>query len=816
MSFEPRPRHYMTVFVVSMALLMLEIAIARVLSVALLSHFAFAAISLAMFGLGLSGLAVYLFPNHFRVERLDAQLVNYASLFGLTAALGVPIFLSINLVQEVSVTGFVALSVVYLMLAVPFFFGGVCVSLLMTHGAARIGRIYFADLVGAAAGCLVVIAAMETAPAPVVAVAVGAAACVMATLFALAVVPQQRLFAAALAVAALAILIVGVNTNALRIFFVKGWTQGLAPLERWNSFSRVTAFHSPNLNAAQFLPLDQPTESYKGDAYPQTMVLDIDGTAWTPMMNFDGDFSRIEFLRGSLLYAPHHLRPSADVLIIGTGGGRDILAAKLFRQRSILGIELNPLMRRIVQEDYGAYSGRPYTLPNVEVIVDEARSRLSTLDRRFDVVQLSLIDTFSLNASGGMVFSENYLYTRQAFQQYFRHLKDDGILTVTRYYTAGYPLEVLRLAGLARAAWEAEGAERPADSIVILGQAMDFSVIAKRTPYTAEELAQLDALAAQNHMRVLYRPGMAGEGFASVGTLLTTDDFSGFVEAHPFLIGPPTDDQPFFFHLLRGRLAPADIPDASTDSFQFMRKWSDAIALMYLLVAVVTALALVFFIGPLALTSRQRLDFPPLSIALPLLLYFACLGYGFMMIEIPILQTFILFLGYPVYALAVVLLALLLWSGIGSLISVRLAADLPRALVRVLAAIVILGAAYLAFLPTVIHALLGVSVPLRIAATAILLAPMGLVLGMAYPLGITVLRGYAPDLVPWAWGLNGALSVVASVLAVFIGSRFGFSMAFLTGLAAYGVGLVVMVVLPRAAAAPMASRVVSELSAAGD
>jgi spermidine synthase len=816
MTYEPRPRHYVTVFAISMALLMLEIAIARILSVALVSHFAFAAISLAMFGLGLSGLAVYLFPQQFSLERFDAQLVRYAALFGAAAALAVPAFLHLNVVQTISMIGFVELSLVYILLAIPFFFGGICVSLVLTHGAARIGRVYFADLIGASLGCLGVILAMELASAPMVAVLVAGMASTVSLLLALSVAPQRLLAPAAALLVVLVVLALGATTDLLRVVYVKGNVTQPPRVEHWNSFSRVTAFDSPQLNAAQILPLAAPLSDRAGEQYPKTMVLDIDGGAWAPMTNFTGDFAPLHFFRQSILYAVHHLRPSTDVLIIGAGAGRDILGAKVFGQPSVLGLELNPLMRRMVQEDLGDYSGRPYTLPGVEVIVDEARSRLSSLPQgKFGIVQLSLIDTFTLNASGGLVFSENYLYTLEAFREYFRRLKDDGIFVVTRYYAPQYPVELMRLAGLVRAAWESEGVARPADCIVILGQAMNFTVLAKRTPYTDDELGQVEKVAAMNGMDVLYRPGMEGPGYASVGTLLTTDDFAGFVDAYPFLIGPPTDDRPFFFHLLRGRLAAADIPDGAGDPFQFMRLWTDSISLMYLLVAVVAALAVIFFFGPLLLSTRQRTNRPTTIVAAPLLLYFACLGYGFMMIEIPLLQTFILFLGYPVYALGVVLLSLLLSSGVGSLLSTRFA-DPARALVRVLIAIMVLGAIYLGVVPMIIRALLGLAVPLRIAASVILLAPIGLVLGMAFPLGITVLRGYSEDLVAWAWGLNGALSVVASVLAIFLGSRFGFSVAFLTGIAAYGVGLLVMVVLPRIAAARVPGRLVGELPAAGN
>jgi spermidine synthase len=553
---------------------------------------------------------------------------------------------------------------------------------------------------------------------------------------------------------------------------------------------------------AQILPLAGPLAGRAGDQYPKTMVLDIDGGAWAPMTHFTGDFGPLQFFRRSILYAVHHLRPNAAVLIIGAGAGRDILGAKVFGQPSVLGLELNPLMRRTVQEDLAEFSGRPYTLPGVEVIVDEARSRVHSLpEQQFNIVQLSLIDTFTLNASGGLVFSENYLYTLEAFREYFRHLKDDGIFVVTRYYAPQYPVELLRLAGMARAAWEAEGVARPADCIVILGQAMNFTVLAKRTPYTADELTKVEQIAADNGMDVLYRPGLAGPGYASVGTLLTTDDFDGFVDSYPFLISPPTDD----LVLLPSCAAHGGGQFPTLPAIRWFSCWAGVRSLMYLLVAVVTALAVVFFFGPLLLTGRERAQRPAALVAAPLLLYFACLGYGFMMVEIPLLQTFILFLGYPVYALAVVLLSLLLFSGIGSLLSARFADDAGRALVRVLIAILVLGVVYLGVVPLVIKSLLGIPVPVRIVTTAILLAPIGLVLGMAFPLGITVLRSYSEELVPWAWGLNGALSVVASVLAIFLGSRFGFSSAFVTGLVAYGVGLLVMVVLPRVAAAPVRS-----------
>ncbi len=798
MNLEPARRHYLAVFLLSLCLLMLEIAVARVLSVALFSHFAFVAVSLAMFGIGLSGLVVYLLPEHFRAERLDEQLAAYAARFGLAAALAMLVFLRIQVVQELSLRGFATLSLAYAVLAVPFFFGGICISLLMTHFSARIARIYWADLVGASLGCVGVVAAMQVLPAPKVAVLVGVLAAAVALGLARAAQPSRLALPAAALVVAAAVFAGGLSGDLLRIRYVKRWDHLYSTYEAWNAFSRVTAFVS-NRNAAQLLPLKDDAATYADAGHPASMNLDIDGSAWTPMMAFNGDLSSIQFLRQSVLYAAHTVRPGAPVLIIGTGGGRDLLAAKVFEQPSILGIEINPLMRHIVQDALGDYSGRVYTLPGINVVIDEARSRLSTLSDRFGVIQLSLIDTFSLNAAGGFVFSENYLYTLEGFREYFRHLTDDGVLSISRYFAEHYTLELVRVLGMIRAAWEAEGAKDVRGSIVVLAQSNAATVLAKRTPFTSAELDRVRALAAEQNMAVIYLPGTENFLDAGIGQIVRAEDMRAFVDAYPYLIGPPTDDRPFFFHFLRGRLAEGDVPDETRDPFQFMRQWNDAQLLMYLLIAVVTTMAGTFFLVPLLVLARRPAGSVPVGVAAPALLYFGCLGYGFMMLEVPLLQRFVLFLGYPVYALAVVLFALLLFSGTGSLLSARFSAPPRTALTRVLLAIVVLALIYIAAVPPLISALIGAPLALRIGLTVLLLAPIGLLLGMAYPLGITVLRTFGPELVPWAWGLNGALSVVASVFAIFLGSRLGFSAAFLTGVAAYAIGLASITLAARSA-----------------
>src|SRR5262245_23756296 len=257
----PSRRHYGAVFVLSLSLLMLEIAVARVLSVAFFSHYAFVAISLAMFGLGLSGLVVYLLPEHFRADRVDEQIVAYAWRCGLAAAVAVVVFLRIPIAPSLSINGFLILSLAYGVLAVPFFFGGVCISLLMTHFSARISRIYWADLVGASCGCIAVVAAMQLWSAPRVAVLVGVVAAVTALAVGATLRPRRVLMPALACAAVVAVAALGWSTDLLRMKYVKRWQNYYSHYESWNAFSRVTAFPSVQ-NAARLLPLKLPPERY--------------------------------------------------------------------------------------------------------------------------------------------------------------------------------------------------------------------------------------------------------------------------------------------------------------------------------------------------------------------------------------------------------------------------------------------------------------------------------------------------------------------------------------------------------------------------
>jgi len=605
------------------------------------------------------------------------------------------------------------------------------------------------------------------------------------------------------AVVAVVFLVLGLGTDFARMRYVKVWTNFYSEYETWNVFSRIGVIHNDELLAPQTLSLRRPYDAYTADRYPRSKWLDIDGTAWTPMFNYDGNPEHIAFLRESAIYAAHAVKRNAHVLIIGTGGGRDLLAARVaWDQPSVKGIELNPLMRHIVQERFGDYSGRPYTLPGVDVVIGEGRSMLAGLPDRFDVIQLSLVDTFAAGAAGGFVFAENYLYTVEAFREYFRHLAPGGVLSMSRYFVSGYPLEVMRLVRMTAAAWEAEGMSAGA-SLLVLHQGPVATMLAKRGPWTADELAVIDRLAADNGMVIVYDPRGYEPGTSEVERLRGVS--ACYRDSRALTTAPTTDDAPYFFQFLRW-----PIGREGDDPLGMIHIGNEALALMGLLLTTVTVLALACFVGPLVLFARGGLARNARTT--PLLGYFVCLGFGFMMIEIPLLQRLVLFLGHPVSSLAVGLFSLLLFCGLGSLASERIVREPSAAAPWLGAAIVGVSLIYAAGLPVVVARFLALAAALRITITILLLAPIALLLGMAYPVGIRILREHDESLIPWAWGLNGATSVVASVSAVFVGAQAGFTWALLLGSATYALGFLVLTlaVSARQIAAPEQMRFAGE------
>ncbi len=417
-------------------------------------HFAFVAISIAMFGMTVGALIVYLVPKWFPDEGVPHRLAICSLAFGATALLALFAHLRIiPFIAQRSLLGVSSLALTFAVISVPFVFSGICVSVVLTRYPSRVGSLYAADLVGAALGCVTLIWALEVTDGPTVAVIVAAIACLGALAFShglgMSLVRRVSVAAFILLVAVTTVNTVLVQRQAglMPLTWVKGRTEPRPLWESWNSYSRLAISGSPEARQLQ---------------------LNIDASAATMITRFDGDVRDLEFLKDRIHNLAHYLRREADVLVVGVGGGIDLLSAVAFDQRHVVGVELNQDILRVLTDVYADYSGTLATDPRITLINDEARAYVISHDSRFDIIQISFIDTWAATAAGAFVLAENTLYTVEAVEDFLRSLKSRGILSYTRFYHDETPGSMFRLTALATAALARLGVADPRDHIFVV------------------------------------------------------------------------------------------------------------------------------------------------------------------------------------------------------------------------------------------------------------------------------------------------------------------------------------------------------------
>jgi hypothetical protein len=786
---------YAGLFLLTLAALMHEILLTRIFSVTLWYHFAFVAISVAMFGMTVGAVWVYLNPDRYPVERAPRQLGIYALGYALTAVASFAVYLRIPLLDQEGVVRASALGLCYLVIAIPFGFSGVAVTLALTRFPKHVGRLYGADLLGAALGCILVIAALDLTDAPSGILAVGAVAGFASWLFALGT-PVRALRVGSLAVALLLAVGVFVHTARVRdgrpllgIVYARGAVEKPHLYERWNSYSRVHVEGNPRKwvePSGWGLSPRAPREPRVRQLY-----MGIDITAGTLIAEYRGDTTPLEYLKYDVTNVAHHIRPESDVLVVGVGGGRDVLSALVFDQASVLGVEVNENVLRATNGRFGRFSGHLDRDPRVSFVVDEARSLVARSQDEFDIIQISLIDTWAATAAGAFVLSENALYTVEAWSTFVAHLSSRGLLSVSRW-AFQKPGEIYRLVSLAAATLKRLGVENPRDHVVIVklprarGLAGDLgngvaTLLLGRNPLSPSDLATLRRVASDMEFEVVLAPDDSQDEIFEA--ILSGEGLDAFAESLAIDLSAPTDDRPFFFQMLRLRdVFRTDVLNRY-DLNAFNLK---AVRVLVLLLLTVVALTGVFILLPLALRTRRG----ALKGNGSLLVFFAAIGLGFMFIEISQMQRLMIFLGHPTYALSIVLFTLLLASGCGSLLTDRLAARGVGIGELVQVVLVLVLAVFGLLTPIVTQRFEAAPGALRIAVGAGLLVPMGFLMGMPFPIGMKLASARAAALTPWLWGLNGAASVCCSVLAVVVALAAGISTSFWIGVLCYAVALV--------------------------
>jgi SAM-dependent methyltransferase len=774
-------RYYFAIFVLAFATLSYQILITRFFSVMLYYHFAFAAISLAMLGLTRGAMAVYNEPVRYAPERVGVEFARHASWFAITGVGAMIAFLCVPLVIPGPYVT-VALAIATVAFVRPFTESGVCITLLLTRLPYRGGWLYAADLAGAALGCLGIIFVLfvvdpVSATLWIGAFAAGAGWVVVRDS---GDIRSLRLSGAvALSMVAAAAVHTGLEASGkshLGVFWAKGSEQVGTLFERWNTYSRV-----------RVTALGESTPLGWGIARaPATKIdqnhLDIDADAATVITRYNGDISKLSYLKDDVINAAYLVQPPADVAVVGVGGGRDILSGLFFGAKHIRGIEINPAIFEVLTDKFADFSGHLDRQPGVSLVNAEARSYINHSPDRYDLVQISLIDTWAATAAGGLTLTENRLYTVDAWGDFYRALKPGGLLSVSRWYDPDeHRGEFYRLVAIAASALQRKGvsaAELP-HHVVALNVGNIVTVISRPDAFTDAQWQAARTRLLTQGFKILLGPDVAFDAVTS--TLMSGNADAAFFASLPENIAPSTDDNPFFFYMARFGSLLATPSSALTNN-------SPAITMTLLLIMVALCACGYYIVVPFVRLARRM----PLSVLAPPVAYFCAIGMGFMLIEISQMQRLMVFLGHPVYGLGVVLFTILLFGGIGS---VTVGARPPRPGAVIARVVALLATLVVAGLLTPLLATWARSeaTDMRILLSVLLLAPPAFCMGMMFPLGLSIWRRHS-ELLPFFWSANGITSMFASVLGMALSIEFGIATTYALGVCFYLVCAPMMVV----------------------
>lgn len=745
-----------------MCVLMLELGLTRLFSATMFYHFAFFAISLALLGSATSGLFVYFFQHRLAEEKTGTWLGLASMLFASSILFALHVILANPLTLDAGEGNLYRVIIIYLATTLPFFFAGCAITLAITRLASDASRLYLFDLAGAATGCLLVIPAINALGAINMIIAVAVVAAVAAAVLSLVTEGGRAVHHVACLLAAcfVTLLIYNSNTHSIDVHVSKGKDEDAVLFSKWNSFSRVTVSREPNAGYQIRIDADAAARIFQGTNLSSTSAMPA-----------------------SIRTLAYYLKKAPDVLIIGAGGGREVAGALVCGAHSITAVEINPIIARDVmsQEPFKSYSGNLFRQPGVTLVVAEGRSFIRTSNRHYDVIQAAMVDTWAATAAGAFALTENNLYTVEAFKDYVTHLSDNGVLTITRWYFEP-PDQPLRLLSVTRAMMSELGIDRPERHLMLIREAIGVTrspvtFLFKKSEFSDEEVRTIEDVAKESGFSLLYTPLTRPD---SVFTrMITAQDPAVVWDAYETNVAPVWDNSPFFFNTLRvsnlGRVYSGSEEWQKTNLGTFV---------LFVLLGITATLVVVFILGPLFLRGRHLVKRG--TGVMWYLCYFGCLGGGFIIVEVVMVQKFILFLGHPVYALAVVLFSLLLFSALGSHLTGRIASDRLRSMVlKALGVLSLLVIVYILVLPFVFYGLVHLPLSFRIAITVGVIAPLAVLMGMAMPIGIRVLAQNFPEFVPWAWGVNGATSVLGSVAALVIALLFGFNQALFAGAMLY-------------------------------
>ena len=683
--------------------------------------------------------------------------------------------------REVSV-----IVVAIIVLGLPFLLAGIVVTLALTRSGGSPSRLYAADLLGAALGCLLVVLLLDRTNITSVVFTTGAVAAASAYCFerfasirlgvhdkTLCGRGDRRRFSLVLCVVLVGAAVLNVVAKpGIGVVYAKnrtyrtGQTVGLneVPVEwsAWNTHSYVMI--TPPYSAPAFYwGGGRGAEQF----HANLAFIVIDADAGTPITKWDGDTRNLDWVSYDVTTLPYHLR-KGNAGVIGVGGGRDILSALWGGNRSVTAIEINNNLVRALQGPYRDFANLANRL-EVQLVHSEARSYLSRTDKRFDVLQMSLIDTWAATGAGAFTLTENGLYTVEGWRLFLNRLAPGGLFSVSRWFSPGATSETSRLLALAVAVLLDRGAQRPLDHMAMLSRHNVATLIVSNQPLTDEDRSIIINLANERQFDIVVSPWTAVSNPFLAGIVKSTSaaELSAAIRHPMFDFTPPTDERPFFFNTLK--------PTSFDKAFDVPRDGViagnlRATGTLVLLFMIATILVIGIIVWPLLRSGLPAMSGSTFTTSVA---YFAMIGVGYMLIQIPFLQRFSVYLGHPTYTFAIILFSMICFTGVGSFVSDRFPIDRNRWVLKLPLAI---GAAVLVLIyaiQPVMDATIRFDLPIRSLVVIACTAPISVLLGFCFPVGMALVSRLSPDATPWMWGVNGAAAVLASILAVAISMWLG-------------------------------------------
>jgi hypothetical protein len=748
------------IFLIALSGLVLEVSITRIFSAAIWYHFAFVAVSVALVGLGASGLVV----QH-RVKKLKGKWAENLTIY---SAWGITLFIPITLfVMHALASQVIYLPLFMILFSVPFFLVGIIISAAFNAFASVAGRLYAADLIGASAGALLVVLFLVLTGGEGSTLIVGLIAAIGGTIFS-RIAKNTKKTVVSLIFVAFAISLIFLN-HATQIFAIPTDPTAQKDLPiylrehpgskivktEWNSFSRIDV-----------------VEGGTGGEGLVAKVF-IDGGAGTNIISWDGNTESRQELSNWMQYLPFKMMQEPKILVIGSGGGRDVVASLVSGSKDVTSVEINPIIYDTVKS-YGERAGNVYSHEYVRSYVDEGRSFITRSSEKYDIIYVPFVDTWASVSSGGLSVSENFLYTLEGFQQYYDHLTDRGKIVTVRWL-----IDAPRFISTYAKLLEQNGI--PQDQLyrhLIMVTSDSYTqdpsvtmVMFSKSPFTDEEITFLSQSFSQyDYMPILIPGQVVREPYSAfLSGELNLEQFYDNFETKVY---PVTDDNPYFLSFEKPLPSAVEI-------------------LLYASIGIVAIFLLIPFSwmrrrgGEGGESSSQKSELRVATV-IP---YFAALGMGFILIELALLQKLILLMGNPTMTFALLLFTLLLSSGSGSLLSSRIAKNNMKNLIFVIGGIAGLGILYVLFLPLIIYSTIAEPIEVKAIVSIAILAPIGFLMGMPLPTGMRLLKVHRPNYIPWMWAVNGAFSVLGAVLAIALGIMYGSSLAMILGILIYLIAL---------------------------